>query len=57
MHVVGLYCGSTPDLKYEVGSRIPTDEFDLKTTTLVPEEVAKERYDRYKEKPKSCIVQ
>ncbi|MEV0122226.1 hypothetical protein AB0I16_11885 [Streptomyces sp. NPDC050703] len=57
MHVVGLYCGSTEDLAYEVGSRIPEDALDLGTTVLVAEKVARERYELYKRKPKTCVVQ
>lgn len=55
--IVGLYCGSTMDGKFEVGSRIPVDEFDLGMTSLVTEEVARQRYELYRQKPKTCVVQ
>ncbi|MEV0531967.1 hypothetical protein [Kitasatospora sp. NPDC050463] len=55
-HVVGLYCGSTADNKFEMGSRIPDDSFDLGLSVQVSDATAAFRRKLYEADRPSCVV-
>ncbi|MEV7277971.1 hypothetical protein [Streptomyces sp. NPDC093111] len=54
--IVGLYCGATADEKFDLGSKIPANAFELGSSTPVSQELARERYEKYRTKPKEQQV-
>ncbi|UWE12765.1 hypothetical protein [Actinacidiphila bryophytorum] len=54
--IVGLYCGATSDEAFGIGSKIPADDLELGETTLVSQEVALQRHELYKVRPKEHLV-
>lgn len=55
-HIVGLYCGSTADNRFEMGSRIPEDRFDLGLRVQVSDATADFRRELYEADRPSCVV-
>ncbi|MFG2715669.1 hypothetical protein ACGFX2_34805 [Streptomyces goshikiensis] len=54
--IVGLFCGSTQDEKFGLGSKIPEDDIELGETLPVSDALAMARLTQYEKKPGEVVV-